>query len=97
MCGIFMDKNKWKQKLTDATGMPKDVVYGIPILTIQGHFELTIENYRGILEYTDTLIRIQTKTGQIHVRGVHLEIPNYNEQDTKIIGHLEAIEFYGGE
>ena len=39
--------------MADAANLPKDVVLGVPILTLTGHYEVNIENYRGILEYTE--------------------------------------------
>ena len=65
MCGIFMEKEQIREKLASAASMPKDVVLGASVVTMLGRNEVSIENYRGIIEYTDTLIRVQTKSGQI--------------------------------
>ena len=62
-----MDKKTLKARISDAAGMPKDVVLGIPLVRVIGQNEMCIENYRGILEYTDKLVRVQTKLGKIHV------------------------------
>ena len=96
MCGIFMDKNNLKSRITDATGMPKDVILGVPIISVTGQNEACIENYRGILEYTDKLIRIQTKIGKIHVCGRGLNIEHYNNDEMKITGHITTLEFHEG-
>lgn len=85
-----------KARITDAAGMPKDVLLGVPLLTIAGQSEACIENYRGILEYTDKLIRIQTKLGKIHVIGRNLQIEFYTNDEMKIVGHITVIEFYEG-
>ncbi len=91
-----MDKKNLKARITDAAGMPKDVLLGVPILSIAGQSEACIENYRGILEYTDKLIRIQTKLGKIHVIGRNLQIEFYTNDEMKIIGHITVIEFHEG-
>lgn len=96
MCGIFMDKKNLKSRITDATCMPKDVILGVPIISVIGQNEACIENYRGILEYTDKLIRIQTKLGKIHVTGRGLTIEHYNNDEMKITGHITIIEFHEG-
>lgn len=96
MCGIFMDKKNLKSRITDAAGMPKDVILGVPIISVIGQNEASIENYRGILEYTDKLIRIQTKLGKIHVSGRGLQIEHYNNDEMKITGHITMIEFHEG-
>ena len=91
-----MDKKNLKTRITDASGMPKDVLLGVPLVTVTGQNEACIENYRGILEYTDKLIRIQTKLGKIHVIGRNLQIEFYTNDEMKIIGHITVIEFHEG-
>lgn len=58
--------------MADAANLPKDVVLGVPILTLTGHYEVNIENYRGILEYTEQLIRINVRSGRFASQGNHL-------------------------
>ena len=91
-----MDKKNLKSRITDAAGMPKDVILGVPIISVIGQNEASIENYRGILEYTDKLIRIQTKLGKVHVTGRGLQIEHYNNDEMKITGHITIIEFHEG-
>ena len=91
-----MEKKNLKARISDAAGMPKDVILGVPLLTITGQSEACIENYRGILEYTDKLIRIQTKLGKIHVIGRNLQIEFYTNDEMKIVGHITVIEFHEG-
>ena len=89
---VFVNKD-WKNKLADASGLPKDVVLKAPIVTITGQMEVTVENYRGILEYTDQMVRIQTKIGRIKIIGKGLLIPYYTEDEMKITGYIIEIEY----
>ena len=82
-----------RYRLADAANLPKDVVLGVPILTLTGHYEVNIENYRGILEYTEQLIRINVRGGQIRITGKSLEINYYTTTDMKITGKVEKIEY----
>lgn len=91
-----MDKKTLKARISDAAGIPKDVVLGVPLVTVIGQNETCIENYRGILEYTDKFVRVQTKLGQIHVIGRGLQVEYYTNDEMKIIGHITMIEFYEG-
>ena len=96
MGGFFMDKKTLKTHITDISGMPKDVILGVPLVTVIGQSEICVENYRGILEYTDRLIRIQTKQGKIHIVGTHLQIEYYTNDEMKVIGHFDMLEFHEG-
>ena len=82
-----------RYRMADAANLPKDVVLGVPILTLTGHYEVNIENYRGILEYTEQLIRINVRSGQIRITGKSLEINYYTTTDMKITGKIEKIEY----
>lgn len=97
MCGIFMKherENEYlKERLVSAANMPKDVVLGASVITVLGACEVCIENYRGIIEYTDTLIRVQTKGKQIRLSGKRLQIDYYTNDEMKITGCICSIEF----
>ena len=86
-----MNKKSLKEKVSEMAGIPKDVSMGMSIIRIIGHQELYIENYRGILEYTDTCLRILTKMGQINISGSKLEIAYYTNDEMKIVGIFENI------
>ena len=91
MCGIFMDREQLAERFAEAASMPRDVVMGASVITITGRNEICIENYRGILEYTDLLIRVQTKSGQIR-----LQIEYYTNDEMKITGRIVQLEFTDG-
>ena len=91
-----MDREQIKEKMLSAMDLPKDVVQHAPVLTILGRNELSIENYRGIIEYTDSLIRVQTRTGQIRIQGRQLQIQYYTNDEMKVTGVLSSLEFTEG-
>ena len=96
MCGIFMEKEQFGERLASAASMPKDVVMKAAVLTALGNFEVCIENYRGITEYTECLVRVQTKGGQIRLTGKRLQVEYYTNDEMKITGKIESIGFADG-
>lgn len=100
MCGFLMKKSNHKHdieiiknQITSNAELPKDVVLGVPIITITGKQELLIENHRGIIEYTDHLIRVQTKNGQVRITGNQLRIIYYTNDELKISGQIVCVEY----
>ena len=91
-----MSKHPIKNLVSDAANIPKDVILGVPLVRLVGQEELYIENYRGILEYTDVLVRVQTKIGQIHVIGKRLDIIYYTNDEMKVVGQIEGLTFHQG-
>lgn len=83
----------FREKLASAASMPKDVVLGASVVTIIGTGEVCIENYRGIVEYNDILIRVQTKESQIRIHGKHLQIQYYTNDEMKITGRILSLEY----
>ena len=82
-----------KSRAASAASMPKDVVLGASVITILGSGDMCIENYRGIIEYTDTMIRVKTKKNQIRLVGKHLQIEYYTNDEMKITGCICSVEF----
>lgn len=82
-----------REKMIAAIDLPKDVVLGSSVLTVLGSNEICIENYRGIIEYTDTLIRVQTKEKQIKIQGKRLQIEYYTNDEMKIKGYVHSIDY----
>lgn len=91
-----MGKEQIRERLASAASMPKDVVLGASIITVTGMSEVCVENYRGIIEYTDCLVRLQTKEGQLKVTGKRLNIEYYTNDEMKITGTIVCIEFGDG-
>ena len=91
-----MNREQIKEKMISAMDLPKDVIQNASVITILGRNELWIENYRGIIEYTDTLIRVQTRAGQIRIQGKRLRIQYYTNDEMKVSGTLSSLEFTEG-
>ena len=60
-------------------------------VTLTGNSEAWIENYRGILEYTENQILLQGKTCQACFEGTRLTIDYYTNEDMKISGCITCI------
>ena len=91
-----MEREEIRERLASAASMPKDVVMGASGVTVLGDFEVCIENYRGITEYTESLVRVQTKGGQIRLTGSRLQIEYYTNDEMKVTGKIQTLEFIYG-
>ena len=93
-----MNEKKAREKRTwsDSLGLPRDAVKGETIVTATGRSALRIENYRSILIYSDTKIRIQAKRYKLSVTGKHLRIRYYDKDEMEITGYIETVSFEQG-
>ena len=81
-----------KRKINDILEIPKEVYSNVPNFIITGFEEMIIENYKGILEYEDYYIRINTFVGIVNIHGINLKLEKMTEDNIKIIGKIEQIE-----
>lgn len=89
-----LEKNKnIKYNVVESLNFPKDLILGSAIVSITGYQEVYVENYRGILEYTDCEIVLSTKTCQIRIRGCCLQIEYYTSEEMKICGEIHCLNF----
>ncbi len=83
-----------KTNLVKSLQLPKDVCLGDLKVTLTGNREAWIENYKGILEYTNQLILLQAKTCQVSFEGESLSIDYYTNEDMKISGNISSVHFH---
>lgn len=82
-----------KELLVESLKLPRDICMGAIKVTLTGSREAWIENYRGILEYTESLILLQGKTCQVCFEGTGLSIDYYTNEDMKISGCIACVRY----
>lgn len=87
-----MEKNRqWKKQVVTALELAPDLDGGETKIFLTGSGEAVIENYKGILQYTDSEILIQSLRGKVLLRGRNLEIVWYTSLEMKITGSIFSI------
>mgnify|MGYP000356458846 CR=1 FL=1 len=86
-------KRNLKEKVTEILELPKEVVLNIPKLTMLGAGDLIIENYKGIIEYDSSRIRVNTGIGIIRILGERLVIREITSEDIMVSGEIASLEF----
>lgn len=72
--------------------MPQEVYTENPKITIMGFNEMMVENFKGIMEYEDYYIRINTALGIININGYELKLETMTNDDIKVKGKIESID-----
>ena len=80
-------------KINQMLEIPREVSGKVPKITIVGFEEVLIENFKGILEYEDFFARISTYIGIININGFNLKLSQMTDDDVKITGKIENIDF----
>lgn len=82
-----------KAKLLESLQLPRDVCMGALRVTLTGSTEAWVENYRGLLEYSEQSILLQGKTCQVRFEGTGLTIDYYTNEDMKISGCIQNVRY----
>ncbi len=80
------------KKINEFLEFPKEIYSNDPHLIITGFEEMVIENFKGIIEYEDFFVRINTSIGIINIHGINLKLETMTEDDLRIKGKIENIE-----
>ena len=81
-----------KRKINELLEIPKEVYSNVPNIILTGFEEMIIENNKGILEYEDYYVRVNTIIGIININGINLKLEKMTEDNLKISGKIEKID-----
>ncbi len=90
-----MDKRKtgeFLEKASSRLSLPGEALAGLPKVEITGRGRLTVENHRGLLEYTQERIEINGGRIMITVRGDGLNIRAMSAEALLIEGLVVSVE-----
>ena len=82
-----------KRAAVEALGLPRDVILGDVLLHFTGPYEVVAENFRSLLIYTDTYVKIKAAGCMLVFKALQLEIETYTEDALKIKGQIRWVEF----
>ena len=90
-----MRKNKKKNnsRLNNILEFPEEISKYEPKITIIGFKKIMVENYKGILEYENFFVRLNTTIGVLNINGFNLSLNEMTDEDLIITGNIESIDF----
>lgn len=86
-----MKKNRFN-KFDKILELPREVCSNIPKIIVTGFEEIIIENYKGILQYEEFFVRINTYIGIININGFNLNLETMTNDDIKVTGKIESLD-----
>lgn len=86
-------KERKAERIADALDVPLDVLCDIPRTEIIGNNRISIENFRGILDYNESCVKVNTTSGIIKIEGDGLFIESITDEGILIKGTVVRVEF----
>lgn len=87
-----MMKKKMVGTIGETLSIPAEALGNTAYIEIRGKNTLSVENHRGIAEYTSERICICVKRGQISIEGNELRIICMNHRRIEVSGELKRVE-----
>ena len=84
-------KPSLREIMTQALELPVELS-DLSKTTLLGNKELSIQNFKGIIEYDTKIIRLNTKDFMIKIWGENQNIKNINDEDITVNGKISGIE-----
>jgi len=81
-----------QNKLIEMLELPKEINADVPYLSLMGNEEMVIENYKSILEYNESTIRVNTTKGVVKIEGRNLQLKEVTNEDIRVNGIMTRIE-----
>lgn len=88
-----MQVRRKARKIDEILEIPVELSTNNPKITIIGFERVLIENYKGILEYQEYFIRLNTYIGIININGFNLNLEEMTSDDLLVTGKIESIDF----
>lgn len=84
-----------KYNLSEALELPKDIVLDLPKITMIGNLQLNISNHKGIIEYSQDVLRVNSNIGVIRISGKDLKLKTILSEEIIVNGTIDKIEIIG--
>lgn len=82
-----------RERVAKMLEIPEEVASDRPKITTVGRKEVLVENYKGIIEFSNEIIRIDSNHGIITITGKNMKIREITVEDIVITGDIENIDY----
>lgn len=82
-----------KKLFLDSLNIPEEIQTKSAVLTLKGNSNLYIENHKGIIEYTEEMLKIQVHERTIQIEGSHLNVVYFTDDNMEVEGYIHSIKY----
>lgn len=79
-------------KFTQILEIPRELDKKQTKVTIISFDEIMVENYKGIMEYEEFYVKINTEIGVININGFNLSLEQMTNEDILVKGVINSID-----
>ena len=87
------NKESGAERIAEALDLPIDALCDLPKVELIGKSHINVENFRGILDYDEDSVKINTTVGIIKIDGDGIFIDSITDDGLFLKGTFYRIEF----
>jgi len=80
-----------KEKMAQFLALPKEIALDLPLVMATGRGEVNVENYKNLLEFAETKVRVRTRDGTVIIEGERLKLRQITTENVLISGRITGI------
>jgi len=84
-----------REKMTNLLSLPKEIALNLPLILATGRNEINIENYKNLIEFTDTKVRLNTSAGTLTIEGTGLILKQITTEHLLVTGKIVNMSWQG--
>lgn len=89
----LVERANYLECLSGSFHLPPDLLEGSVLISVMGNRSVRVENYMGIMEYTQECIKLQTKNGKLVLEGRQLNMDYCTDVELHVTGKIQQIHF----
>ncbi len=82
------------RKVASAMEIPEDLSEKASLVEVTGQNAVRIENYLGIIEYTEIRLLLQCKKCRLEITGNDLFIESYTRDELLLRGRIDQVHYF---
>jgi len=86
-------RQRFKKMLVNKLDLPKDVILDLPRITTIGFYQIYIENYKNVIQFTDQFLHLKLAKQQLKIFGEDLVIRAILPDEIFIEGVIREIHY----
>jgi sporulation protein YqfC len=86
-------RHKVKQWISDKLELPEDVMMDLPRITMIGQVHIYIENHYGVLQFSDEVVRLKLRHGQLLIKGKSFVLKIILRDELLLEGKIDQVLF----
>lgn len=79
---------RWGNLFADVLEMPEELAMDLPRVTLIGNIKLSVENHKGIIDYSEEAIRLRVNDGFLTAKGHQLVLKNISAEEVLLQGEI---------